>query len=112
MIMNGKTPTLISGVPKVALSFATIRSHESASQHVPVGRAQRRLSELHDRLEEPREALRAEVLVNERHLRRELVEAAPGREDGLVGGGQDHATHAVVGASQLERRRHVAEELI
>ena len=35
MIMNGNTPTLISGVPKVALSLATIRSQASASPSAP-----------------------------------------------------------------------------
>ena len=35
MIMNGKTPTLISGVPKRAPSLATIRSHASASPSAP-----------------------------------------------------------------------------
>ena len=35
MIMNGKTPTLISGVPKRALSRATIRSQASASPSAP-----------------------------------------------------------------------------
>ena len=54
MIMNGNTPTLISGVPNVALSLATIRSQASATperarQHVPVRRADRRLAELQDR---------------------------------------------------------------
>ena len=33
--MNGKTPTLISGVPKVAASLATIRSQASASPSAP-----------------------------------------------------------------------------
>ena len=35
MIMNGKTPTLISGVPNVAPSLATIRSQQSASPSAP-----------------------------------------------------------------------------
>ena len=35
MIMNGKTPTLISGVPKRAPSLAMIRSHASASPSAP-----------------------------------------------------------------------------
>ena len=35
MIMNGNTPTLISGVPNVALSLATIRSHASARPSAP-----------------------------------------------------------------------------
>src|SRR5256885_1857808 len=35
MIMNGNTPTLISGVPKRADSLATIRSHASASPSAP-----------------------------------------------------------------------------
>ena len=33
--MNGKTPTLISGVPKVACSLATTRSQASASPSAP-----------------------------------------------------------------------------
>ena len=115
--MNGNTPTLISGVPKVALSLATIRSQASASperarQHVTVGRADRGLAELEDRLEEPREALGAEVLVHERHVRGELVEAAARREDLLVRGGEHHAAHAVVGARQLERADQIREQLV
>ena len=35
MIMNGKTPTLISGVPKRTPSRATIRSQASASPSAP-----------------------------------------------------------------------------
>ena len=35
MIMNGNAPTLISGVPKVMPSFATIRSHASAMPNAP-----------------------------------------------------------------------------
>jgi hypothetical protein len=35
MIMNGKTPTLISGVPNVTPSRATIRSHARASPSAP-----------------------------------------------------------------------------
>ena len=35
MIMNGKTPTLISGVPNVAFSLAITRSHASASPSAP-----------------------------------------------------------------------------
>ena len=110
MIMNGNTPTLISGVPKVALSLATIRSHASARPSAPASTwpfaAQSvGLPELHDRLEQPREALRAEVLVHERHVGGELVEAAAGREDLLVRRGEHHAAHAVVGARELERRR-------
>ena len=33
--MNGNTPTLISGVPKVAVSLAITRSHESAMPSAP-----------------------------------------------------------------------------
>ena len=33
--MKGNTPTSISGVPKVALSLATIRSHASATPSAP-----------------------------------------------------------------------------
>ena len=35
MIMNGKTPTLISGVPNVAVCLATIRSQQSATPSEP-----------------------------------------------------------------------------
>ena len=35
MIMNGNTPTLISGVPKLAVSLATIRSQASATPSAP-----------------------------------------------------------------------------
>ena len=35
MIMNGNTPTLISGVPNVALSFAITRSQASATPSAP-----------------------------------------------------------------------------
>src|SRR3954468_3514947 len=35
MIMKGKTPTLISGVPKVAFSDATTRPHASATRSAP-----------------------------------------------------------------------------
>ena len=39
-------------------------------EHVPVGGADRRLAELADQAEQPREALGAEVLVDERHVGR------------------------------------------
>jgi hypothetical protein len=35
MIMNGNAPTLISGVPNVTPSFATIKSHASAIPSAP-----------------------------------------------------------------------------
>ena len=73
MIMNGKTPTLISGVPKRAPSrgddqVAGQREPERAGEHVAVGGAQRRLAELADQPEQAREALGPEVLVDERHV--------------------------------------------
>ena len=115
MIMNGNTPTLISGVPKVALSFATIRSHASARPSAPASTCPFAaqivgLPSVHDRPEQAREALRAEVLVHERHVGGELVEVAAGREDLLVRGGEHHAAHAVVvaGASSNAPIRSVS----
>ena len=108
MIMNGKTPTLISGVPNVALSFAIDevagqREPERPGQHVAVGRADRRLAELADQLEQPREALDAEVLVHERHLGREAGEVAARGEDLLVRGGEHDAAHRVVVARRASK---------
>ena len=117
MIMNGNTPTLISGVPKVAVSLATIRSQasampERARQHVPVRRADGGLAELHDQREEPREALGAEVLVHERHVGGELLEVAAGAEDLLVRRAEHDAAHALVVARRLEGVDQLAEQLV
>src|SRR6185295_14946816 len=100
MIMKGNTPTLISGVPKAAVSLATIRSQASASPCAPartwplaaqiVGLPSCPISL------QSREALGAEVLMHERHVRGEPLEVAPGAEDLLVGGGDHHAAHALV----------------
>ena len=82
--MNGNTPTLISGVPNVAFSDATIRSQASASPSAPgeavaVRRAQHRLAQLADQREQPREALGGEMLVHERDVGREAAEVAAAR---------------------------------
>ena len=106
--MNGKTPTLISGVPNVAPSLATIRSHASASaeragQHVAVGRADRRLAELADQREQPREALGRRVLVRRAGRRRRSPPRLPPAENTFsCVRGQHDAAHRVVVARALE----------
>ena len=108
--MNGKAPTLISGVPKLAPSagedqVARQRDPERAREHVPAGRAQRRLAELADQLEHADEALGAEVLVDQRPLGREAAQVRARGERALVGGAQHHAARRLVVAGPLERRR-------
>ncbi len=117
MIMNGKIPTLISGVPKRALSLATIRSQASASaeragQHVAVGGAERRLAELADRAEQAREAVGREVLVDERGLRGEAAEVAARGEHLLVRRGEHDAAHGVVVARARERGQQLVEQRV
>ena len=61
--MNGNAPTLISGVPNVACSEATIRSHASAIPSAPASTCpraahDRRLAELADQLEQARRSAR------------------------------------------------------
>ena len=107
--MNGKTPTLISGVPNVAPSLATIRSHASASPSAPastwplaaqiVGLPSSPIS-----AEQPRELVRAEVLVHERDVGGEAREVAAAGEHLLVRRGQHDAAHGVVVARALEGR--------
>ena len=80
MIMNGNTPTLISGVPKRASSRATTRSHASASPSAPASTCplaahsvglpsspirRNRRGNFDDRLQ---------VLLDQGHLRREAGE--------------------------------------
>ena len=116
MIMNGNVPTLISGVPKLARSEATIRSHasampERAGEHVPVGRAQRRLAELADQLEQADEALGAEVALHERRVGGEAAEVGARGERLLVRGREHDAARAVFVARALERRDQAAEHV-
>ena len=88
------------------------RDAERAGQHVPVGGADRRLAELADQLEQPREALGAEVLVHERHVGGEAGEVAARGEDLLVRGGEDDAAHGLVVAGRRERGDQLAEQLV
>src|SRR3954462_8625226 len=127
MIMNGKTPTLISGVPNVAVSLATIRSQASATPSAPARtwpparpaaragpprRADRRLAEFADELEQAHEPLRAEVLVHQRHLAREAGQVAAAGEDLLVRGGEHDAAHVLVVAGALEGLDGLLQQLV
>ncbi len=114
MIMNGKIPMLISGVPNVAAllrddQVARQREAERPGQHVAVGGADRRLAELADQLEEPREPLRRGMLEHERNVRREAREIAAAREDRLVRRREDDAPHLVVVACGGEGGEQVVE---
>ena len=116
MIMNGKAPTLISGVPNSAPSLrddqvAGERDPQRARQHVAVGRAERRLAELADQPEQRREPVGAEVLVHERDLGREAGQVGARGEHPLVRGGEHDAAHAVVLAREREGREQVVEQL-
>src|ERR1700753_1543011 len=88
MIMNGNTPTLISGVPK--------RAPSRAGEHVAVGGADRGLAELAEQPEQLRKALGPEVLVHERHV---------GGETAQVGarGGHAKTTRSWVDVSTTQR---------
>ena len=117
MIMNGKTPTLISGVPKRAVSLATIRSQASARPSAPastwplaaqsVGLPSSPIGR-----NSAREAVGAPVLVHERAVGRELPQVAAGREHLLVRGGEHDAAHGVVVARALERGQQVVEQVV
>ena len=86
MIMNGNAPTLISGVPNVTPSFATIRSHASAIPSAPastwplaaqiVGLPSSPIG-----VNSAGKRSIAEVLVHERHVGREAGEVRARAED-------------------------------
>ena len=110
MIMNGKTPTLISGVPNVAPSRATIRSQASARPSAPASTWP--LAAQIDGLpswpmqrEQRAGSGRCRVLVDERHVGGEAGEVAAGREDLLVRRGEHDAAHVVVGLGRARARR-------
>ena len=117
MIMKGNTPTSISGVPKVALSLAMIRSHASATPSAPASTWPFAAQMV---------GLPSCMIVRNRRGKRSVPKCLctigtsaanwsrlpPGREDLLVRGGEHHAAHAVVVARQLERRGEVREELV
>ena len=117
MIMNGNTPTLISGVPKVAVSLATIRSQASAMPSAPASTwpFAAQIVGLPSSL----------ISVNSRGKRSvpkclctsgtsaaKPVEVAAGAEHLLVGGGEHHAAHALVVARRLEGVDQLAEQLV
>src|SRR3954466_13498891 len=112
MIMNGKTPTLISGVPNVAFSDATIRSHASASPSAParqcpltaaidglprspISQKSRRNFSVPPGL--PRQVLGPRMLVEERDVGREAGEVAARAERRLVRAGEHRDAYVVVG---------------
>ena len=86
MIMKGKAPTLISGVPKRRAllgdqQVAGEREAHAAGEHVAVGGAERRLAEPRHQPEELEEEVGGEVLVDQRDVGREAAEVGAGAED-------------------------------
>ena len=70
------------------------RDPERAREHVPARGADVGLPSAPISVNSPDEALGAEVLVHERHVRREAAEVGARGEHLLVRGGQHHAAHA------------------
>ncbi len=91
--------------------IARQRNPERAGQHVPAGRADRRLAELADQLEQRDEALAAEVPVNERRLSREAAQVRARGEGLLVRGGEHDAACVVIVARALEGLDQPGEHL-
>ena len=94
--MNGNAPTLISGVPNVAASEATIRSHASAIPSAPASTCPRAaqivgLPSAPISLNSPTKLLAAEVLVHQRNISGKPAEVGAGGEHLLVRGRQHHA---------------------
>ena len=88
------------------------RQPERTGEHVPVGRAQRRLAELADQAEQAREALDPLVLVGERHVGGEAREVAAAREHLLVRGGEHDAADRIVVTRGLERTEQFVEQFV
>jgi hypothetical protein len=79
---------------------------------VPVGRAQARLAERADQVEQAREAVDGGVLVHERDVGRKAGEVAAAREHLVVRGRQHDAAHRVVVARALEGGDQLVDQLV
>ena len=117
MIMNGKRPTLISGVPKPAVSLATIRSQARAMPSEPArtwpdAATIEGLPSSPSSMKTSRKSPVAEVLVRGRRVGGEAAQVAAGREDLLVGGGEHHDAGVVVLLDRPQRVEQLAEQLI
>ena len=115
--MKGKTPTLISGVPKVAFSPATTRSQASASPSAPA-RQWPLTAQITGLPSSPMTVKSrgkrsvADMLVHERHVGREAGEVPARAEGRLVRGGEHDAAHRVVVARRLEGGDEVGQQLV
>ena len=117
MIMNGNRPTLISGVPKPALSLATIRSQASAipsepARTWPLAATIEGLPSSPSSTEDLRERPVPKNLSAVGASAAEAAEVAAGREDLLVRGGEHDDAHGVVGLRRAQRLEQLAQQLI
>src|SRR5215207_8047726 len=107
MIMKGKTPTLISGVPNVADSRASTRSHASATPSAPASTC----PPAAQIVGLPSVPIRSKSR-RQRAIGGEPVEAAAGREGRGVCGGQHDDARVGVAGGPIERRQQRVEQLV
>ena len=115
MIMCGQSPSVISGVPKIASSAAMTRSHaereaEAAGEGVALHAGDRGLPERVEVAEEVGQLTSGLVQVAEAATVRHSLQVGTCTERGRSRAGEHHHAHGIVGLGELERVAELTDQ--